>query len=100
MFILAAVLKLLITILDFYSFFLMAWVVISLLMHFGVINHYNRMVKIISHFLDSLMEPALRPIRKILPLFGSVDLSPLVLYLAIGFLQNLIMHGLINMNNF
>lgn len=100
MFILAAALKLLIAILDFYSFFLMAWVIISLLMHFGVINQYNRLVKTISHFLDSIIEPSLRPIRKILPLFGSVDLSPLVLYLAIGFLQNLLVHGLVNMSNF
>lgn len=96
MFILIAFLKLVIAVLDIYSFFLMAWVIVSLLLYFGIINRFNRFVSTIGHFLDRIIEPALKRIRKFVPLFGTVDLSPLVLYLAIGFVRNVIIYGLAN----
>jgi YggT family protein len=69
--------------LDLYSWVLIAYVVVSLLMSFGVVNAYNRFVNVLFDMLQRVTEPLLRPIRRILPDTGPLDLSPLVLYLAI-----------------
>ncbi len=57
--------------------------VISTLMAFGVLDNRNRFVWTVSDFLYRVTEPALRPIRAVLPSFGGVDLSPLVALLLI-----------------
>ena len=62
----------------FYSLLLIIYVVTGLLINFGVVNAYNRVVSGIYEFLMRVTEPVLRPIRRILPNFGPVDLSPLV----------------------
>lgn len=64
--------------------------VVSTLASFGVLDTRNRIVWTIGDFLYRLTEPALRPIRNMLPSFGSVDLSPLVLILIIWALQGLL----------
>jgi YggT family protein len=93
MLIISSLLKLLIAILDIYSFFLTAWIILSLLVHFDIINYHNSFVRSIKHFLDSIINPALNQIRSFLPLFGAIDLSPLALYLAIGFFKNMAIYG-------
>ena len=60
------------------------WIVIiaaitSTLVSFGVLDTRNRIVWTITDFLYRITEPALRPIRRIMPNFGGIDLSPLVL---------------------
>ncbi|WP_431280944.1 YggT family protein [Humitalea sp. 24SJ18S-53] len=57
--------------------------VVSMLMQFGVLDRRNRFVWAVDDFLFKITEPALRPIRNILPTLGSVDLSPLVLILLL-----------------
>ncbi len=57
--------------------------IFSTLASFGVIDTRNRIVWSIGDFLYRITEPALRPIRNILPNFGSIDLSPLVLLLLV-----------------
>jgi YggT family protein len=47
-------------------------------------------VRSIWNFLDAVTEPALRPIRSILPNLGGVDISPVILILVIIFIQKLI----------
>lgn len=74
---------------------LATWVVIasailSWLLAFGVINRYNPVVTMIWQVVNGLTEPMLAPIRRILPVFNGVDLSPLVLLIAIFFLRNLL----------
>ena len=91
------ILKLLISIIDLYTFFLTVWVVLSLLIHFNIVNSFNDFVKTVQRFLDSLVEPILNKIRLILPLLGSIDLSPLALYLSLGFIKNLFIQVLISM---
>src|ERR1700726_1549243 len=61
--------------------------VFSMLVSFGVLDTRNRVVWTIGDFLYRVTEPALRPIRNMLPNFGGVDLSPLVLILIIWVLQ-------------
>ena len=77
-------------ILDIYGWIVIAYVVVGLLIAFGVVNAYNRGVNIIYEFLTRITEPALRPIRRILPRTGQIDLSPLVLLLLIFFLRLLL----------
>ena len=57
------------------------------LLAFGVINTYNHAVRTIGDVLGRLTEPVLRPIRHYMPDFGAIDLSPIVLWLVIIFLQ-------------
>jgi YggT family protein len=64
--------------------------IFSMLASFGVLDTRNRFVWSIGDFLYRVTEPALRPIRNILPSFGSVDLSPLVLILLLQALNMII----------
>jgi YggT family protein len=55
----------------------------SMLASFGVLDTRNRVVWSIGDFLYRITEPALRPIRNMLPSFGSIDISPLILILLL-----------------
>jgi YggT family protein len=55
----------------------------SMLASFGVLDTRNRVVWSIGDFLYRITEPALRPIRNLLPSFGSIDISPLILILLL-----------------
>jgi YggT family protein len=69
---------------------LIAAAVFSWLIVFNIINTRNRAVFMIGDFLQRTTEPVLRPIRRILPSLGGVDLSPLVLILLLLFTQQVI----------
>ena len=58
----------------------------SWLIAFNVINTYNDTVRSIWLALQRMTEPLYRPIRRIMPDFGALDLSPLVVLLIIGIL--------------
>jgi YggT family protein len=80
---LTIVFELLDVVLRLYLWAVILAAVVSTLASFGVLDTRNRIVWTIGDFLYRLTEPALRPIRNILPNFGSIDLSPLVLILLI-----------------
>jgi YggT family protein len=71
--------------LNLYWYVILASVIVSWLVTFGVINTYNATVRTILDVIYRLTEPALRPIRRVLPDFGSVDLSPIALWLILYF---------------
>lgn len=73
-----------------YVLLLIAQAILSWLLAFGVINRYNRGVSVIGDFLYRVTEPALRPIRRMLPNFGGIDISPIVLILILYFIRVLI----------
>ena len=71
---------------------LIFWLVIlsaifSWLYAFNVVNSSNQFVSQVGNFLYQITEPLLRPIRRIVPAFGSIDISPIILLFAIMFLQ-------------
>jgi YggT family protein len=71
------------------------WVIIiqailSWLIAFNVINTYNSGVRRFLYALDRMTEPLYRPIRKILPDFGGLDFSPMVVLLLIYILSNIV----------
>mgnify|MGYP001604018214 CR=1 FL=1 len=57
--------------------------ILSWLIAFNVINTYNDMVRMIWEALQKMTEPLYRPIRKIMPDFGALDLSPMVVLLGL-----------------
>ena len=78
---------LLIVVLDIYMWIVVAAVIVSWLTAFNVINPYNNFVRGLLQALSALTEPVFRPIRKILPPMGGLDLSPIVVFVIIWFLK-------------
>ncbi len=68
--------------------------ILSWLIAFNVINTSNDLVRNVWDALGKLTEPMYRPIRKILPDFGALDLSPLVVLLILYILMNVIIPSL------
>ncbi len=88
----SAFLEVLYAVLNFYVWILIAGAVMSWLVVFGILNPYNKLVHAIGDVIARITEPALRPIRRFLPVMGGLDLSPLVLIFIIYFLQSFIRH--------
>lgn len=86
------VLWLILTILDIYFWVILITVIMSWLIGFNVINGSNPYVRQISYALHRLTEPLLGPIRRLLPDLGGIDISPIVLLLALQFLRYLIIY--------
>ncbi|WP_144096191.1 YggT family protein [Croceicoccus sediminis] len=61
--------------------------VLSLLIAFNVVNTSNQFVAAIYSAVNALLEPILRPIRRIMPNTGAIDFSPLVLIIGLNILQ-------------
>ncbi len=76
--------------LNLYWWVIIIGAVLSWLVAFEVINTRNRFVAMALDFTYRLTEPALRPIRRILPDLGGIDISPVLLLLGIMFLQKLL----------
>jgi len=70
-----------------YMWIIIAAAVMSWLISFRVINTYSRPVSIIGDFLYRATEPVLRPIRRFLPNFGGLDISPVILLIAIWLIR-------------
>jgi len=85
-----AILDVVLMALQFYTYLVIANVVMSLLFQFKVIDWSNQIVRQIWSAVAALTEPALQRIRAMLPAMGGLDLSPLVLLFAIYFVQNVI----------
>ncbi len=63
-------------------------IIMSWLISFNVINTRNQFVAGVWRVVNAITEPILRPIRKIIPNMGGLDLSPIVVFVIIFFLQN------------
>jgi len=74
-----------------YTYIVIAVVIVSWLMAFGVINAYNPMVRSIWQALNAVTEPLLAPIRNAMPNLGGIDISPVILLLACYFLQSVVL---------
>lgn len=85
-----AVLDVLFLVLNLYVYLIIFAAVLSWLIAFNVVNMHNDIVRAIWNILASLTEPILRPIREIVPSFGGLDISPVILLLLIFLVQNII----------
>jgi len=82
--------------LDIFKWMLIISIILGWLIHFGVVNAYQPFVQSVGRFLHAVTEPALRPLRRYIPAVGGMDISPIVLFLVIMFLQRLIINILYN----
>ncbi|MHA6718013.1 YggT family protein [Sphingomonas sp. RS6] len=64
--------------------------ILSWLIAFNVINTHNDLVRSVWYALQRITEPLYRPIRRILPDFGALDISPLVVLLILYILQTIV----------
>ncbi|MEA3051837.1 MAG: YggT family protein [Sphingomonadales bacterium] len=64
--------------------------ILSWLVAFNVINTYNGFVRGLLRGLDRVTEPVYRPIRRVLPDFGGLDFSPMVVLLVIWILRRVL----------
>ncbi|WP_255602335.1 YggT family protein [Glacieibacterium megasporae] len=87
---LAAIVGIVIMVLQWLIWLLILQAILSWLIAFNVINTYNSFVRGVLRTLDAITEPLLRPIRRILPDLGGIDLSPMVLILIIILIQRLL----------
>lgn len=87
-----ALLDVILVILQMYWWVVLAMIIMSWLISFNVINTRNNFVAAVWRILNQLTEPVLRPIRRYMPNFGGLDLSPLVLFLIIFLIQRVIMY--------
>ena len=81
--------------LDIYWWIIIGSAVFSWLYAFNVVNPSNQFVGMIGSFLFKATEPALRPIRRFLPDLGGLDISPIILLLAIFFIRQFILISIV-----
>ncbi len=74
-------------ILQIYKYAIILYVILSMLISFNVINNSNSLISIIMDFLFRLIEPLLKVIRKVIPNFGAIDISPVILIIVIEAFQ-------------
>jgi YggT family protein len=80
-------------VIDLYIWVVIASAILSWLVAFNVVNTNNRVVLMIADTLYRLTEPALRPIRNILPNLGGIDISPVILILLLLFIRDVVLLG-------
>ncbi|WP_127143698.1 YggT family protein [Pelagibacterium montanilacus] len=73
---------------------IIAQVIVSWLLAFNILNMSNQFVATIANALHQITDPLLRPIRRVLPSFGGLDISPIVLFLVIYFIRLVILYPL------
>jgi len=80
-------------VIDLFIWVVIASAILSWLIAFNVVNTSNRFVYSVADMLYRITEPALRPIRSILPNLGGIDISPVVLILLLLFIRDVVLLG-------
>ena len=78
------------SVITIYIWIIIINVILSWLVAFNILNTQNRFVYSVLEVTYRLTDPALNRIRRFLPTFGSIDISPIILILALMFLRNII----------
>ena len=85
-----SLLLLIIQIINLYQLVLIIYIIATWLINFNIINTSNRLVYSVVEAMYKLCEPSLRLVRKYIPNFGSIDISPIVVYLSLWFIKSLL----------
>jgi len=88
------ILSIISTLLSVLSWIIIIQAIMSWLVAFNVINTYNDFVRQVLFALDKITEPIYRPIRRVMPDFGALDLTPMVVLLVIYILRNIVLPAL------
>ena len=84
-----SLLSLIIQIINLFEIVLIVYIILTWLVNFNMINTSNRFVYTILDGLYRLCEPSLNFVRRYLPSFGGLDLSPIVVFLGLWFIKSL-----------
>jgi YggT family protein len=87
-------LQFIVWLLNIFEFMIIIVAIMSWLIAFGVINVYNSGVRAVYDGLNAVLEPMLRPIRRIVPIAGGLDISPLILIILIELIKQVIIPNL------
>jgi YggT family protein len=80
-------------VIDLYIWVVIASAILSWLIAFNVINTSNQFVRSVAEMLYRVTEPALRPIRSVIPNLGGIDISPVILILFLLFIRDVVLLG-------
>jgi len=83
-----AILQTLSFILNIVWWIFLIMIIMSWLINFNVINTRNQFVESVWRIVNQITDPILRPIRRFVPPVGGLDLSPIIVFVIIFFLQN------------
>lgn len=90
------VVSLILLLLDLYEWVVIIAVIASWLVVFRVVNVASPLVRQILRVLDALTEPVFRQVRRVIPAVGGIDLSPLIVLIALWFLQRVVVWAAIS----
>ena len=90
-----AILWLINELIGIYIWVVIGQIILSWLIAFNVINTHNRFVFMVGDFLHRATAPALKPIRRVMPDLGGLDISPLILILGLVFLRQLLVYDIV-----
>ena len=85
-----SLLYLIVQIINLFEIILIVYIILTWLVTFNIINTSNRFVYTILDGLYRLCEPSLNFVRRYLPSFGGLDLSPIVVFLGLWFIKSLL----------
>ena len=86
-------------VLELYSYVLFAWIILSWLLAFNIINGHNPFVRKLIDILVRATDPVLRPIRSRMPNLEGLDISPIIVFFGIYFLI-MMLPKILNLINF
>ena len=86
----SSLLGLFLQIISLFQFILIIYIIGTWLVNFNIINTSNRFIYTIMDAMYRLCEPSLNFVRKYVPVFGSIDMSPIIVYLGLWFLKSLL----------
>jgi YggT family protein len=68
--------------------------IMSWLVAFDVINLRNRFVSQVAHFLDAVTRPVMRPVQRVIPPLGGIDISPIIVILVLSLVSSKLLNPL------
>ena len=87
--------EVLLLVLYLFQWSLVVYILISLLVQFGVVNPYHSIINLIQNSLSQIHEPILNVLRKYIPIFGNLDLTPLIVFVVIHFISGILRNSII-----
>lgn len=78
--------------LSVYSWIVIIYIILGWLVAFDIINRHQPFVQKVNEALSKVIDPVLRKIRRYMPDTGAVDLSPILLFLGINFIQYILVY--------
>ena len=85
-----SLLWLIIEIIQLYQFVLIVYIIATWLIAFNIVNTSNRFVYSVMDILYRLSEPSLRLVRRYIPTFGNIDISPIIVFIVLIFIKKLL----------